>query len=594
MHHSHSSSTNLKQHDWQVLAGLLPYLADFKVRVGLALSLLIAAKLANVVVPITLKYIVDALDVNSTVQIAIAIPLSLIIAYGFLRFSSVMFGELRDAVFARVAERTLSKITLSVFSHLHTLDLAFHLDRKTGGLSRDMERGTNAISFLLRAIVFSVIPIFLEVMLVAGIMAYSADYLFAVVVLLAVVAYVSFSVWMTNKRTVFIRDANAKDSQANSRAVDSLLNFETVKYFNNENFEQARYSDNLKLREEAKVKNLYSLAVLNSGQALIIGVCVSIIMFMAANKVINGEMTIGGLAMINAFMLQVFIPLNALGFIYREIRRMLTDVEEMFKLLEIEPEIRDHVDATSYMPQSDSIGFLNINFAYNQERQILKDVSFSVGAGEKVAIVGPSGSGKSTLAKLLFRFYEVDSGDILVGKQSITDLTLASWRQTLGVVPQDTVLFNDTIGENIRYGNPQASTIDVNTVIKMAHLTGFINALPNGLDTMVGERGLKVSGGEKQRIAIARMLLKKPSILIFDEATSSLDSAAEQAILEALDEVAKDHTAIVIAHRLSTIVDADKIVVLDSGRVVETGSHNELLAKRGLYNQLWQMQQQEQ
>lgn len=592
MHH-HSGSTNLKQHDWQVLGGLLPYLADFKLRVGLALVLLIVAKLANVVIPITLKHIVDALDVDGGMQAVVAIPLALIFAYGFFRFSSVVFGELRDAVFARVAERTLSKITLSVFRHLHTLDLAFHLDRKTGGLSRDMERGTNAISFLLRAIVFSVIPIFLEVIMVASIMAYSADYLFAVVILTAVVAYVSFSIWMTNKRTVYIRDANSKDSEANTRAVDSLLNFETVKYFNNEDFEQKRYSENLKLREEAKVKNLYSLAALNSGQALIIGVCVSIIMFMAANKVASGDMTIGDLAMINAFMLQVFIPLNALGFIYREIRRMLTDVEEMFKLLEIEPKIQDSANAKSYKPATDAIEFSHVNFGYSQERQILKDVSFSVGAGEKVAIVGPSGSGKSTLAKLLFRFYEADSGDILVNNQSIKDFSLASWRQALGVVPQDTVLFNSSIGENISYGNPQASGADVDAVINMAHLAEFIEALPKGLDTLVGERGLKVSGGEKQRIAIARMLLKKPSILIFDEATSSLDSAGEQAIIEALDEVAKDHTTIVIAHRLSTIVDADKIIVLRAGRVAEVGSHADLLAKQGLYSQLWQIQQQE-
>jgi len=332
---------------------------------------------------------------------------------------------------------------------------------------------------------------------------------------------------------------------------------------------------------------------LNSGQALIIGVCVSIIMFMAANKVASGDMTIGDLAMINAFMLQVFIPLNALGFIYREIRRMLTDVEEMFKLLEIEPKIKDNANAKSYKPAIDAIEFRHVNFGYSQDRQILKDVSFTVGAGEKVAIVGPSGSGKSTLAKLLFRFYEADSGDIFVNNQRIKDFSLASWRQALGVVPQDTVLFNSSIGENISYGNPQASGADVDAVISMAHLAEFIEALPKGLDTLVGERGLKVSGGEKQRIAIARMLLKKPSILIFDEATSSLDSAAEQAIIEALDEVAKDHTAIVIAHRLSTIVDADKIIVLKAGRVVEVGSHTDLLKTQGLYSQLWQIQQQQ-
>ncbi|MEH6549615.1 MAG: ABC transporter ATP-binding protein/permease [Pseudomonadales bacterium] len=596
MHGHHGSAAASGPHDWDVIKGLIPYLMRHRGRVLAALALLVAAKLSNVLVPVSLKFIVDALDVSLTdgVAIALVVPVALVLGYGALRFGAVFFGELRDTVFAPVAERTLSEIGLAVFSHLHKLDLAYHLDRRTGGLSRDMDRGTSAISFLLRSVVFSVVPILLEVLFVAAIMAISADTIFAVVVLVSVVVYIVFSVWMTNKRTEFIRAANIKDSQANTRAIDSLLNYETVKYFNNEQWEQDRYGVSLREREQAKIKNLYSLAVLNSGQALIIGISVMTIMWLAAARVAAGTMTLGDLAMVNAFMLQVFIPLNALGFIYREVRRTLTDVEAMFNILDIQPAIKDTPDAVAYQAGKHDLSFQHVSFAYNPDRPILKDISFTVPTGQKVAIVGPSGAGKSTLARLLFRFYDIDEGVISVGGQDIRHFTLDSWRAQLGTVPQDTVLFNDTIGSNIHYGRPSASQAEVDEVIGFSHLEGFVASLPAGLDTMVGERGLKVSGGEKQRIAIARMLLKNPAFMVFDEATSSLDSAAEQAIGLALDEVARNHTTLVIAHRLSTVVDADNIIVLEQGRIVESGNHAELMASKGLYYSLWQLQQREQ
>ena len=578
---------------------LLPYLwpekrKDLKIRVSFSVVALVFAKIASVSTPLVLGSAVNSLtELSSGINLLMLAPIALIIAYGAAKIISFTFVAIRDALFSKVSQHSIRQISLSMFKHLHNLSLQFHLDRQTGALAKYIDRGTKGIDFLLRYVLFNVVPTFFEIFLVAGILFYLYGMWYAIVTLTTIGLYSYLSFQITEWRNVFRERMNRADNEVSTKMIDSLLNFETVKYFNNEEFEQQRYSQNLDLREEAKIKNLYSLAVLNSGQALIIGVCVSIIMFMAANKVASGEMTIGDLAMINAFMLQVFIPLNALGFIYREIRRMLTDVEEMFKLLEIEPKIKDGANAKAYSSATNIIEFSHVNFGYSEQRQILEDVSFTVGAGEKVAIVGPSGSGKSTIAKLLFRFYEADSGDILVNHQRIESFSLASWRQTLGVVPQDTVLFNSSIGENISYGNPKASASDIEAVIALAHLTNFIKALPQGLDTLVGERGLKVSGGEKQRIAIARMLLKKPSILIFDEATSSLDSAAEQAIIEALDEVAKDHTTIVIAHRLSTIVNADKIIVVDAGRVVEIGDHTELLAKQGLYNLLWKMQQQE-
>lgn len=595
MQHIHAAPEPGTGHDWAVIARLLPYLWRFRGRVGLALGLLVLAKLAGVAVPICLKYIVDALDPSQqgSAGTLLAAPLGLVLAYGVLRFGSVFFGELRDAVFARVAERSLSEISLEVFRHLHRLDLAFHLDRRTGGISRDMERGTNGISFLLRSVVFSVVPILIEVALVAVILAVSADVLFALIVLVGVAAYVLFSVWMSNRRTRFIRAANQRDSDANQRAVDSLLNFETVKYFNNEAYESQRYREDLQRREDAKVVNFYSLNLLNAGQALIIAVSVTLVMWLAVERVAAGTMSLGDLAMVNAFMIQVFVPLNILGFVYRELRRALTDVEAMFGLLDLRPAITDRPGAEAFRPGLDGIEFDRVCFAYHPRRPILRDLTFSVAPGEKVAIVGASGAGKSTLGRLLFRFYDVDSGAIRVGGRDIRDLTLDSWRAALGVVPQDTVLFNDTLEANIRYGRPQADPAEVERVVELAHLRGFVDSLPEGLQTRVGERGLKVSGGEKQRVAIARMLLKRPSILLFDEATSSLDSASEHAILRALAEVSARHTTLVIAHRLSTIVDADRIVVLDEGRVVESGTHQQLLDARCRYWQLWQLQKQQ-
>lgn len=597
MHDQHFSSASMADKiNWQVIRYLVPYLMAFKTRVLWALALLIMAKVATVLVPLVLKNIVDAIDISQPENKAaglLAVPLGLLFVYGFFRFSTVFFNEMRDAVFGRVAERTLSNIGLSVFKHLHTLDMEFHLSRRTGGLSRDIDRGTSGVSFLLRAMVFSVFPIIIEVLMVAMILAINLDFRYGLVVMTGVIAYVAFSVWMTNWRTYHVRQANVKDSQANSQAIDSLINFETVKYFNNEAYEARRYEDRLKEREEAKIKNHLTLAALNSGQALIIAVSVTLVMIMATKGVVDQQLTLGDFAMTNAFMIQVFMPLNVLGFVYREIRRALADVEAMFNLSNEKAQIVDAADALVFDPRWDGVRFDNVSFSYHAERPILKDVSFEVKPGQKLAIVGPSGAGKSTLMRLLFRFYQPDSGSISVGGTDISRIKLADWRANLGVVPQDTVLFNESIHDNIRYGLPSAEQARVDDVIKLAQLQSFVESLPEKGATVVGERGLKVSGGEKQRIAIARMLLKNPKIMIFDEATSSLDSASEQAILSELTALARSHTTLVIAHRLSTIVDADEIVVLDQGKVVERGTHEELLSKAGVYQRLWQLQQQE-
>lgn len=518
-------------------------------------------------------------------------PFLLLLTYGFLRFSTVFFGELRDAVFGRVSEGTLSRIGLRLFRHLHKLDLEFHLSRKTGGLSRDMERGISGISFLLRSIVFSVVPIMIEVLMVVVIMTIYFDFWFSLITLTVVALYVSFSMVVTNWRTEYVRTANIKDSEANTKAIDSLLNYETVKYFNNEEFEATRYLGSLKLREEAKVKNHLSLASLNTGQSLIIAVGVTSVMSLAAYRVTEGEMTLGDLAMVNAYLIQVFIPLNILGFIYREIRRALADVEAMFELMTLAPSIHNKDGAVNLSQGDDGIEFKNVCFAYHDERAILKGVSFRVNPGEKVAIVGPSGAGKSTISRLLFRFYDVNDGAVSVGGVDVRDLTLESLRQAIGVVPQDTVLFNDTIRSNIQYGCPSAALDLLEQATRVAKLDQFIESLPSGYETRVGERGLKISGGEKQRVAIARAILKDARILVFDEATSSLDSRTERAILESLSDLSKRHTTLVIAHRLSTIVDADSIIFLDSGEIKERGTHQELLNKKGAYYHLWQIQQ---
>ena len=592
MHDRMYGAESRGQTDWKVIYGLLPYLWEFRLRVIVAMSFLIIAKLANVAVPVLLKYIVDALDKSRQPEVTtlIAIPLALLLAYGLLRFSSVLFGELRDAVFGLVAERSLTRIGLEVFRHLHKLDLEYHLSRRTGGLSRDIERGTTGVSFLLRSLVFSVIPILVEVALVIGIFIWQFDAGFAWITLGGIVAYVAFSVSVTNWRTEFVRTANLKDSQANTKAVDSLLNFETVKYFTNEEFEARRYGDSLTEREQAKIKNTLSLASLNAGQSLIIAVTLTLMMIRAAQQVADGTMTLGDLAMVNALMIQVFIPLNVLGFVYREIKRALADVEAMFDILKVEPSIRDADDAVTLPADADGICFDNVSFSYQPDRPILKNLSFTVPPGHKVAIVGASGAGKSTISRLLFRFYDVQAGAVMVGGKDVRALTQDSLRRAIGVVPQDTVLFNDTIQANIQYGNPDASESEVREATRLAFLDPFIEKLPKGYDTKVGERGLKVSGGEKQRIAIARTLLKRPRILLFDEATSSLDSHAEQAIAQALNQVARNHTTLVIAHRLSTVVDADEIIVLDAGSIVERGSHAELLKRDGAYARMWRIQ----
>jgi len=577
--------------NWRILRSLWPYLTEFPGRVLLSLALLVAAKLATVAMPLALKHIVDSLEQNRGSEVVLWLPLLLVLAYGALRLGSTLFGELRDAVFARVAERAMRRVSLRVFEHLHRLELGFHLSRRTGALARDIERGTSGISFLLRFMLFNIVPTLLEIVLVAAILFAAFRPGYVGVILFAVVAYVVFSVKVTEWRTRYVRESNEMDNQSNTRAVDSLLNFETVKYFGNEAFESKRYDKDLGQWEAARMKNRLSLAALNSGQALIIAITMTMMMWMAVSDVQRGAMTLGDLTMINAYLIQVFIPLNALGFIYREIRQSLVNIERMFTLLGQQAQVVDKDDAGELPAGPASIRFDNVRFGYQPERRILDGISFEVPAGHKVAVVGRSGAGKSTIGRLLFRFFDVSDGAVLVNGVDIRDLTQSSLRAAIGVVPQDTVLFNDTIWNNIAYGRPDASAGEVRRAAQLAHLDEFIAALPEGYDSKVGERGLKVSGGEKQRIAIARVLLKNPPILLLDEATSSLDSHAEQAIISALNEVAARRTTLVIAHRLSTIRDADEILVLDQGKIVERGHHDLLLAHNGVYASLWHQQQ---
>ncbi len=576
--------------DWKVISGLWPYLAEFRGRVALALAMLVLAKLATVATPIALKYIVDYLDQTRSEDMLLWIPVVLVVAYGSLRFGATLFNELRDAVFARVAERAMRRVSLRIFEHLHQRELGFHLDRKTGGLARDIERGTNGISFLLRFTLFNIVPTLLEILMVAGILFVAFNVGYVVAILVAVVVYVVFSIKITEWRTKFVREANARDNQSNSRAIDSLLNYETVKYFNNERYEAQLYDVDLEDWEQARLKNRLSLAALNSGQALIIGLAMIVIMAMAVREVASGEITLGDFTMINAYLLQLFIPLNALGFVYREIRQALVNVERLFKLLGDEPAIQDAPDAKELAVENAEVRFEHIHFAYRPDRPIVQDVNFTIPAGHTVAVVGASGAGKSTLARLLFRFYDVDKGTIRIDGQDIRHVTQDSLRSAIGVVPQDTVLFNDTLYRNLAYGRPEASEEEVYRAARLAHLEDFIHSLPDGYETRVGERGLKLSGGEKQRVAIARVILKNPPLLILDEATSSLDSLSEQAILGALKEVSQQRTTLVIAHRLSTIRDANTILVMDGGRIVESGSHSELLARGGHYAHLWEQQ----
>ena len=575
----------------QSMAYLLPYLWDFKGRVILAVVALLAAKGATLVMPWALKHIIDGVD--RSIAPELALPAFFILFYGALRFGSVFFGEVRDALFSRVTEHAMRKIGLRVFNHLHSLELAFHLDRATGGISRDIERGTNGISFLMRFLMFNIVPTLFEILMVAIIFAAAFSIWYAVITLVAVAIYVVFTIYTTEWRNKFVREANQADSSTSTRAIDSLLNYETVKYFNNEKYEADTYDTFLANWETAKLKNRMSLLALNSGQALIIALAMTAMMWMAAQSVIDKEMTLGDLAMINAYMIQLFIPLNFLGFVYREIRRSLTDLENMLVLLKRSPAISDIESAQPLQMNEGAINFQQVDFGYHPERLILKQFNLHIPAGTKVAIVGSSGAGKSTLSRLLYRFYDIDSGSIQIDGQDIRTVSLDSLRRAIAIVPQDTVLFNTSIRENIAYGNPQASDEQIDRAIKMAHLEHFISSLPQGDKTLVGERGLKVSGGEKQRIAIARVLLKGSPILIFDEATSALDSNSEAAILDAMGELASGHTTLVIAHRLSTVVDADQIVVLDAGAVIEQGTHTQLLAQQGKYAQMWAMQLQE-
>jgi ATP-binding cassette, subfamily B, heavy metal transporter len=578
--------------EWRAVGMLVPYLWEFRTRVVIALAFLIGAKLANVGVPIILKEVVDSLDARTA---ALVVPLALLAAYGILRFSTTLFAELRDIVFVRVAQRAIRRVALTVFRHMHSLSLRFHLERHTGGVSRDIERGTRGISTLLTYMLFSIIPVVLEFSLVAAILLAKFDWRFAAVTFTAVVVYLAFTVTVTEWRMEIRRRANELDSKANTRAIDSLLNYETVKYFNNEEYEARRYDENLQKYESAAVKNEASLGLLNIGQSCIIAVAVTLLMVLAAQGVVAKTLTLGDLVLVNGLLIQLYIPLNFLGMVYREIKQALIDMDRMFRLLTQDREIQDRPDAVP-LPLGKigaTVRFERVDFSYEPRRQILFDVSFEIPAGNKVAVVGHSGSGKSTLARLLFRFYDVNGGRIAINGADIRGVIQSSLRAAIGIVPQDTVLFNDTILYNIHYGRPEATLEEVVEAAKAAHIHEFIESLPDRYESRVGERGLKLSGGEKQRVAIARALLKNPSILIFDEATSALDSETEKGIQAELDRIARGHTTLVIAHRLSTVMDADQILVLDQGRIVERGTHKELLARDGAYAQMWALQQQE-
>lgn len=577
--------------NWGVFKQLWPFLIEFKQRVFLAFLCLVAAKVASVGLPFVLKHTVDGLNLTTDAQKMAVVPIALIIAYGALRLTNVIMGEVRDTLFGRVTERAMRRVGLKVFEHLHRLDLDFHLNRQTGGLSRDIERGTSGIGFLMRFMVFNIGPTLIEITMVVGLLFYNYGLSFAVIILSSVIFYVTFSMKATDWRTKYVREVNLADSNTNSRAIDSLLNYETVKYFNNETYESNRYDTDLAGWESARRKNRLSLFALNGGQALIIATAMTAMMAMAAYGVSEGRMTIGDFVLINAFTMQIFMPLNFLGFVYREIRGSLANIENLFNLLGKAPKVSDTENAQELTVEKGLIEFQQVQFSYRSDRPILNDLNFSILPGEKVAVVGESGAGKSTIVKLLFRFYDVTGGSILIDGQNIADVSQQSLRKSIGIVPQDTVLFNDSILENVRYGRPDANEEDVQQAIDLAHLRHFVESLPDGSNTQVGERGLKLSGGEKQRVAIARTILKRPPILVFDEATSSLDSQSEKAILDAIKEISQGHTSLVIAHRLSTIVDADKIVVMDKGIVIEHGNHDTLLAKNGAYTRLWKTQQ---
>jgi len=579
--------------DRATLRKLLPYLWQYRWRVILALGFMVGAKLANVGVPLLLKNLVDNLTLSPTDPRAVlVVPIGLLIAYGALRLSTSLFTELRELIFAKATEGAARSISLQVFRHLHSLSLRFHLERQTGGMTRDIERGTRGVHSLISYSLYSIIPTLIEVTLVLTLLAVKFDAWFAWITIAALVFYITFTITVTNWRTQFRKQMNELDSTAHTKAIDSLLNYETVKYFNNEAYEARRYDESLEKLRRAALKSQSTLSLLNTGQQLIIATGLVLMLWRATAGVVEGRMTLGDLVMINAFMIQLYIPLNFLGVIYREIKQSLTDLEKMFTLMEREREVDDAPDAKPLQVSTGAVKFDHVDFAYEPARPILHDVSFEIPPGKTVAVVGPSGAGKSTLARLLYRFYDVNSGAISIDGQDIRKVTQTSLRQNIGIVPQDTVLFNDTVAYNIAYGRTGASQGEVEAAAKAARIHDFIASTPKGYETMVGERGLKLSGGEKQRVAIARTLLKNPPIMIFDEATSALDSANERAIQAELQGVARNKTALVVAHRLSTVVDAHQILVMDEGRIVERGTHANLLMKNGRYAQMWRLQQQ--
>ena len=584
-------SKGVPRNDWATLRTLFPYLWVYKWRVLAALAALVGAKLANVGVPLVLKQLIDQLAIDPKDPHALLVlPLGALVAYGLLRLSTTLFTELREFLFARVTQRAVRTIALKVFRHLHALSLRFHLNRQTGGMTRDIERGTRGVNSLISYSLFNVLPTLVEITLVLGYLVLNYDIWFTVITGVALVSYIAFTVIVTEWRTHFRRTMNELDSKANTKAIDSLLNYETVKYFGNEEYEAKRYDQGLQSFENAAVRSQTSLSFLNTGQSLIIATAVTLILWRATEGVIAGTMTLGDLVLVNSFMIQLYIPLNFLGVIYREIKQSLADMERLFSLLDQNREVADSPGAQPLVTQGARVEFSHVEFSYEAKRQILFDVDFTIPAGTTTAVVGHSGSGKSTLSRLLFRFYDVNGGAIRIDGQDLRNITQQSLRASIGIVPQDTVLFNDSIEYNIAYGRPGASIDDIVAAARAASIHDFIESLPDGYKTMVGERGLKLSGGEKQRVAIARTLLKNPAILIFDEATSALDSKSEQAIQAQLKEIAKDRTTLVIAHRLSTIADAQQIIVLDHGRIVERGTHGSLLAARGLYAQMWERQ----